>query len=250
MARAVRNAARENAVNTDYLVWAPKKELIGRLIYEIGRTPRRDIATYQRMCSAASRLDAGMVDWGAALAGARLFHTSGITLGLAAHSGYDRNYNLAAFNEALAAKPASCLVGLDFNYRSTLWSRAEARDILTPIITERVDMLVTTIEDMAQIVRNRMRGPACGGDRQGSRSRCSVTTISAVFLQRTSQSLRPTVCSHYRALPGFFRAASLGVGGKRQVRQLLPLAGSTVDHPSGPPRWGRDVEGRDLTTAC
>ena len=156
--RALRNTARENGVNTDYLVWAPKKELIGRLVYEIGRTPRRDIATYQRMQSAASRLDAGMVDWRAVLAGAKLFHTSGITLGLASHSGYDRNYSLAAFNEALAAKPASCLVGLDFNYRSTLWSRAEARDVLTPVITEGVDILVTTIEDMAQIY-----GIGCGG---------------------------------------------------------------------------------------
>ena len=38
--RALRNIARENGVATEHFVWAPKTEPIGRLIYEIGRTPR------------------------------------------------------------------------------------------------------------------------------------------------------------------------------------------------------------------
>jgi 2-dehydro-3-deoxygluconokinase len=155
--RAVRNIARENGVDTDYMVWAGKTEPIGRLIYEIGRTPRRDAGIYQRKYSAASRLDAGMADWKAALAGARLLHTSGITFGLAAHSEYDRNYNHEAFQEALACKPEGCLVGLDFNYRSTLWSIEQARDIMTPIVERNVDVLITTIEDMALLY-----GIGCG----------------------------------------------------------------------------------------
>lgn len=148
---ALRNIARENGVNTDYIVWAPKTDLMGRLIYEIGRTPRRDVGIYQRKYSAASKLGAGMVDWQAALKNARLFHTSGITFGLAAHSKYERNYNYEAFKEAIAAKSDGCLVGLDFNYRSTLWSVEQARQVMTPIVTEHVDVLITTIEDMAEL---------------------------------------------------------------------------------------------------
>ncbi|HOT93203.1 MAG TPA: sugar kinase [Anaerolineae bacterium] len=155
--RMMRNIARENGVNTDHFVWAPKTEPIGRFIYEIGRTPRRDTGIYQRMFSAASRLDAGMVDWQTALKDCRLFHTSGITFGLAAHSGYERNYLLAAFEEAMAHKPAGCWVGMDFNYRATLWSPEQARAVLTPLITDHVDVLVTTIEDMAQLY-----GMGCG----------------------------------------------------------------------------------------
>ncbi len=155
--RAVRNIAREHGVNTEHIVWAPRTDLIGRMIYEIGRTPRRDVGVYQRKYSAASCLDAGMVDWANALRGAKLFHTSGITFGLARHSGYDRNYNLAAFKEAVASRPAGCMVGLDFNYRSTLWSAQEARDVMTPLVTEHVDVLVTTIEDMAELY-----GIGCG----------------------------------------------------------------------------------------
>jgi 2-dehydro-3-deoxygluconokinase len=149
--RALRNIAREQGVDTSHIVWAPKTEPIGRFIYEIGRTPRKNVGVYQRMYSAASRLGPGMVDWGAALKDAGLFHTSGISFGLAAHSNYDRNYILEAFQEAVDAKPEGCLVGLDFNYRSTLWTAAQAREVMTPIVTQHVDVLVTTIEDMAKL---------------------------------------------------------------------------------------------------
>jgi len=149
--RALRNIAREHGINTDYIVWAPAPEPIGRLIYEVGRTPRRDTGLYQRMFSAASRLDAGMVDWEGALKDARLFHSSGITFGLAAHSKYARNYCYEAFKEAIAHKPEGCLVGMDLNYRGTLWTPQQARDILTQVVSDHVDVLITTIEDIAKL---------------------------------------------------------------------------------------------------
>lgn len=155
--RSLRNIARENGVNADHFVWAPKTDPIGRLIYEIGRTPRRDIGVYQRKYSAASKLGVGMVDWKAALKDARLFHTSGISFGLSVHSGYERNYIHEAFLEAVAAKPEGCWTGLDFNYRGTLWSRDQAREIMTPLVGDHIDVLITTIEDMAGLY-----GIACG----------------------------------------------------------------------------------------
>jgi 2-dehydro-3-deoxygluconokinase len=148
---ALQNIAREHGVNTDFFVWAPKTELMGRLIYELGRTPRKTAGVYQRMYSAASKLDVGMVDWQAALARAKLLHASGITFGLATHSQYERNYCLDAFTEALGMKPEGCLVGLDFNYRGTLWSPEQAERAMTPILLNHVDLLITTIEDMAKI---------------------------------------------------------------------------------------------------
>ncbi|MCJ7701289.1 MAG: sugar kinase [Anaerolineales bacterium] len=149
--RALRNIAREHGIKTDHFVWAPKTEPIGRLLYEIGRTPRKNTGVYQRMYSAASKLDAGMVDWSAALKNARLFHTSGITFGLAFHSGYARNYNYEAFKEAMSVKPKDCQVGMDFNYRATLWSPEQARQVMTPIVSEHIDIFITTIEDMARL---------------------------------------------------------------------------------------------------
>lgn len=155
--RMLRNIAREQGVGAEHIVWAEKTEPIGRFLYELGRTPRRGVGWYQRKYSAASKLGPGMVDWRAALADAKLFHTSGITFGLSTHSGYERNYLLEAFQEAMQAKPADCLVGLDFNYRSTLWSPARCAQVMTPLITDHVDILITTIEDMAKIY-----GVGCG----------------------------------------------------------------------------------------
>jgi 2-dehydro-3-deoxygluconokinase len=109
------------------------------------------------MFSAASRLDAGMVDWRSVLRDARILHSSGITFGLATHSGYERNHCYEAYKEAMAAKPDDCLVGMDLNYRSTLWSSDQARELLTPIVSDHVDVLITTIEDMAQLY-----GVECG----------------------------------------------------------------------------------------
>jgi 2-dehydro-3-deoxygluconokinase len=148
---AMRNIIRAEGVETDHFVWAPKTEPIGRYLYELGRTPRQSTGWYQRMYSAASKLGPGMVDWKTVLQDCQLFHTSGITFGLSNHSGYERNYCLEALYEALAAKPAGCQVGLDFNYRSTLWSKKQAVEAMTPILHDHVDILITTIEDMAEL---------------------------------------------------------------------------------------------------
>lgn len=145
----VRDTLRGHGVGVDQLVWAPQAEPIGRYLYDLGRTPRPNVGWYQRMYSAASRLDAGMVDWAQALAGCRIFHTSGITFGLAAHSGYTRNPLLAAFAEAMHERPAGCLVGLDFNYRATLWSQEECRTTITPVLEDHVDVLFTGLYEMA-----------------------------------------------------------------------------------------------------
>jgi 2-dehydro-3-deoxygluconokinase len=147
----VRDTARSHGIDTQYFVWAHKAEPIGRLLYEIGRTPRKSIGWYQRMFSAASRLGSGMVNWAEALKDCELFHTSGITFGLAYHSRYERNYLLEAFKEAMTHKPANCQVGLDFNYRATLWSAEQCRNIMTQLIRDHVDILITTIEDMAAV---------------------------------------------------------------------------------------------------
>lgn len=153
----VRNTARQHGVDTSHFVWAPKVEPIGRFLYELGRTPRKNVGWYQRVYSAATKLGAGMVDWSEALKDCRLLHASGITFGLYVHSGYSTNHLYESFEEALDAKPAEALVGLDFNYRATLWSPDQCKSTLTPLLRDHVDILITTIEDMAELY-----GMGCG----------------------------------------------------------------------------------------
>jgi 2-dehydro-3-deoxygluconokinase len=147
----VRDTARSHGIDTRYFVWANKAEPIGRLLYEIGRTPRKSVGWYQRMYSAASKMGPGMVNWQEALQDCELFHTSGITFGLAYHSKYEQNYLLDAFYEAMNYKPEHCWVGIDFNYRATLWTAEQCREVMTPLIRDHVDILITTIEDMAAV---------------------------------------------------------------------------------------------------
>lgn len=146
----LRDNARSHGVDVSQFVWAPAAEPMGRYIYELGRTPRAGYVWYQRMFSAASRLDAGMVDWSSILANCRLFHTSGISFGLAVHSGYEYNYLLRAFHEAVNHKPDNCLVSMDFNFRSTLWTQDECTAVIQPLIADYTDVLVTSIYDMAR----------------------------------------------------------------------------------------------------
>jgi len=153
----VRDTGRSQGINTDYMVWAPKAEPIGRFLYELGRSPRKSIGWYQRMYSAASKLGCGMVDWRSALRDCQLFHSSGITFGLSFHSKYDRNFLLETFEEAISQKPENCRVGLDFNYRATLWTPDQCKAVMTPLIKNHVDVLITTIEDMAALY-----GIGCG----------------------------------------------------------------------------------------
>lgn len=153
----VRNTARQHGIDTSHFVWAPKADPIGRFLYELGRTPRKNVGWYQRKHSAASKLGAGMVNWAEALKDCRLLHASGITFGLYVHSGYSTNHLYECFEEALDAKPADALVGLDFNYRATLWSQDQCKATLTPLLRDHVDILITTIEDMAELY-----GMGCG----------------------------------------------------------------------------------------
>jgi len=191
----IRDTARGQGVNTDHFAWAPKGEPVGRFLYEIGRTPRKSVGWYQRMYSAASRLAPGMVDWSSALAGCQLLHTSGITFGLAAHSKYERNYLLETFEEAVAAMPDGCRVGLDLNYRATLWSAEQCRAVLTPLIKEHVSIVVTTIEDMAVLY-----GLGCGPYSAEEIDKGDLGPVSDADLQDFAEQVRDLFAAEIVAL--------------------------------------------------
>ncbi len=164
-----------------------KAEPIGRFLYELGRTPRKSVGYYQRMYSAASQLGPGMVDWKTALRDCRLFHTSGITFGLSTHSKYERNYLLEAFQEAVANKPAGCLVGMDFNYRATLWTPEQCRAAMTPLLQAARRYLDHHHRGYGCPVRDRLRAVFRRADRQGRYRRADRRRYPG-FCQRRSPS--------------------------------------------------------------
>jgi len=42
-------------------------------------------------------------------------------------------------------------VGLDFNYRSTLWSKRQARALMTPIVADNIECSSRLLKDMAEL---------------------------------------------------------------------------------------------------
>src|SRR5262249_23934033 len=87
---------------------------------EVGAAPRPSGILYDRKDSAMSRVASGMFDWPVIFAGAKWFHTSGITAALSDGAA-------TVTKEALvAAKAAGLATSFDLNYRSKLWPAEDA----------------------------------------------------------------------------------------------------------------------------
>jgi 2-dehydro-3-deoxygluconokinase len=125
LGRRVVRLAREQGVDVSHVIWS-EGDRVGIYFLEFGAAPRSSVVIYDRKDSAASKLRPGEVDW-SFLKGARLFHVSGITPAL---SDSCREATMEAVKEA---RNQGCKVSLDMNYRSKLWSPAEAGETLAEL---------------------------------------------------------------------------------------------------------------------
>ncbi len=139
LGRMVLNKARSMGVDVGRVLSGGEGRQ-GLYFVEFGASPRASSVLYDRSGSAASRIAPGEIDWADVLAGARLFHVSGITPALSPSAAE------TTAEAVRAAKKAGCLVSYDLNYRKKLWSPEEARKCQEPLM-EAVDILTTTEED-------------------------------------------------------------------------------------------------------
>ncbi len=143
LGRFVANKAREHGVDVSHIVWT-KGERMGLYFVEFGAQPRASSVLYDRADSAISRMKPGDFDWPAIFSGARLLHLSGITPALG------RSCTEASLEAAEAAQAAGCLVSVDVNYRARLWDEAEAKRVMTQLMSH-TDILITTEEDTKRV---------------------------------------------------------------------------------------------------
>lgn len=143
LGRMIRNRAREFGVDTSFVTWDPSARA-GLYFLEPGASPRASAVLYDRAGSAISRLDPASMDWPAALAGASLLHTSGITPALS------DGCAVATRDALAAARAAGVSTSYDLNYRAKLWSEARAREVQEPLMAD-VDVLITTEEDTRRV---------------------------------------------------------------------------------------------------
>jgi len=135
--RCLRELAR-HGVDCQGVIRRPDSRL-GLYFLEYGAGPRPVRVLYDRRDSAFSRLTASEVDWGL-VRGARLFHVTGVTAALGETLRDIVRRGLAE------AEGAGVPVSFDVNYRSRLWSAAEARAFLLEVLP-RVHYLFIGADD-------------------------------------------------------------------------------------------------------
>jgi 2-dehydro-3-deoxygluconokinase len=108
------------------------------------RTARATRVQYYRSGSAGSRLSPDDLDL-AAVAEAAVLHLTGITAALSASA------RKAVFAAAEEARSARVPVSVDLNYRSALWSPAEARPVLRDLV-RHADVVLATEEEARLVV--------------------------------------------------------------------------------------------------
>ncbi len=143
LGRLIADQARAQGVDVSHVVWTTDHR-VGLYFVEPGASPRASQVLYDRKDAAIAHFTPDDADWDAILAGAKAFHVSGITPAL---SDLARESTDAAVS---AARRRSCLVSLDVNSRSRLWSPSAARDCLSQILPQ-VDILISTSDDLGTV---------------------------------------------------------------------------------------------------
>ncbi len=132
------NALRRFGVDTRFVVRGGER--VGIYFLETGASQRPSKVVYDRAHSAVSAMDPGEVDWAAAVDGADWFHWTGITPALGPKP------KAAVEAACRAAKAAGLTVSCDLNFRSKLWTTAEAQATMRPLM-EHVDVCIANEED-------------------------------------------------------------------------------------------------------
>ncbi len=135
---AALNHLRRYGVRVDHVVRGGDR--LGIYFLETGASQRPSTVVYDRSGSAVSTIRAGAIDWSVVLEGAKWFHWTGITPALGEGP-------VEVLREALStAKRMSVTVSCDLNYRAKLWSVADARATMRPLM-EFVDVCIANEED-------------------------------------------------------------------------------------------------------
>ncbi len=142
LSRYLDRQARAHAVDTSQVRWAPGQDgRMGLYFLEEGTDPRPSAVVYDRKGSAFANLQPGEFDWPRIFDGASAFHISGITPAVSPSA---RAESLTAIK---AANSARVPVFFDLNYRSKLWTEADARSCFMEI-APMIDVLFASRGNM------------------------------------------------------------------------------------------------------
>jgi 2-dehydro-3-deoxygluconokinase len=125
-------------VDVSHLLWSDEGR-VGVYFIEPGAAPRPSRVLYDRANSAASTMRPEEMPW-SLLAESRHLHLTGITPALS------ESCRRVVERAIELAREARLTISFDVNYRAKLWSAAEARAVLEPLLAQ-VNLLISTEAD-------------------------------------------------------------------------------------------------------
>lgn len=136
LGRAATQFLRKHWLNTDHVIYGG--DMIGKYFLEKGAVHRPSEVIYERVGSAFSGIDAGMIDWAAILEGADCFHWTGITPAISAGAA-------ACCREAIeTANRLGIMVSGDINSRDNMWKYGKSAQEVIPELVEKCDLVITS----------------------------------------------------------------------------------------------------------
>lgn len=140
--QAAVNALRRYGVDTSKIVRGGER--IGIYFVEKGASQRPSKVIYDRAGSAIATAKREEFDWEKIFEGAVWFHFTGITPALSPETA------LICEDACRAAKERGLTVSCDLNYRSKLWSRERAQEVMTRLM-RYVDVCIANEEDAKDV---------------------------------------------------------------------------------------------------
>ncbi len=122
----------------------------GLAFVEVGIGPRPSYQIYDRGHSALSKIQPGEIDWKKTL-DTRWFHTTGIVTALGEHTAQE------VCSALKAAKENGATTSYDLNYRSTLWSKEQARAAAEKLMPY-IDVILGNEEDFETMLGIKAEG--------------------------------------------------------------------------------------------
>lgn len=146
MGHFIRNKIRYGNVSDDHIVYDSEPgNRLGIYYYESGAYPRKSSCIYDRAGSSMCSLRLDEID-PAVYDQAKIFHISSITLAL------DPKLRQVAIEVIKKFKETGTLISFDVNYRATLWSEEEAKEVIEDIFPY-VDLLFVSEETSRRMLR-------------------------------------------------------------------------------------------------
>ncbi len=142
LGQAAVNNVRKYGVDTSFIKRGGER--LGIYFLEKGASQRPSKVVYDRAGSAFADVEDGEFDWVEIFEGVEWFHFTGITPALSPELS---KLCIAACKEA---KKAGARISCDLNYRNKLWTKEQAREVMTEICNY-VDVCIANEEDAADV---------------------------------------------------------------------------------------------------